>query len=508
MGTSRLRDALLDPRALAVPIFLYGCARAALLSITHDEALTYLFHVRAPWGAVLAHSAPLPSNNHLLNTLAVKALVTWLPPSELVLRLPALLGLAIYLWAAARLTARTTSGVRRPLGFLLIAANPFVLDLLIVCRGYALALGLSLAAVALVIADDASPGTRRTTTASLAALAAALAVAANLAFLYAFVGLAALVAWSSLRAPRPAKAESQRGLAAFLASVAPFAIAGALLPAIYTPHVLAKIQRVVSSWGGERGVWRDTVATLIDGTLYGASWFAPAHAVWIATLIALTVVFVAGGALLACLPARNVNRSDTPSRPLTASVFLVVAWMLQVVAAHYLLAARYPLERAASALLPLMTLTFVLLWEDAARRGGGRAMETLGAACAVAAGAALLHFAACANLSRTYLWRVDADARPAMRLVAAAAAPAPPGALRLGVSWQLEPAANFYRVTRGLTGLAPVTRDDLRTGFDLYLLAGDDASMVATIGLRTCTTFPVSGSLLAAPAGLPCPFAR
>ena len=178
---------LLDPRALAVVLLVYGIARAAVLSITHDEALTYLFHVRAPWTEVLAHTAPLPSNNHLLNTVAVKALLAVLPPTELVLRLPALLGLALFLWAAARLVSRFATGARAPVGFLLLAGNPFVLDLLVLSRGYALALGLALSAVAIEVGDRTGSEARRHL---LAALCATAAVLANLSFAYVLVAIA------------------------------------------------------------------------------------------------------------------------------------------------------------------------------------------------------------------------------------------------------------------------------------------------------------------------------
>jgi hypothetical protein len=95
--------------------------------------------------------------------------------------------------------------------------------------------------------------------------------------------------------------------------------------------------------------------------------------------------------------------------------------------------------------------------------------------------------------------------RGAMRAVAGFAADAPPASVRLGVSWQLEPAANFYRITRGIAGLAPVTREDPRSGFDVYLLTAADRALAAELRLRTCSELPLAGTLLAAAPGLPCP---
>ncbi len=505
MGTSRLRDALLDPRALAVPIFFYGCARAFLLSITHDEALTYLLHVRAPWRAVLAHAAPLPSNNHLLNTLAVKSLQQWLPPTELALRVPALLGLATFLLAAALLVRRTTSGIRRPLGFLLLAANPFVLDLLIVCRGYALALGLSLAALALLVAGP-KPGRERNSTVVdvVAAVAAGLAVTANLAFLFAFVALAAVAACHRLA---DAETHPERRLVLALASVAPFAVVAMLLRAVYSPVVLGRIERVVSSWGGVRGLWTDTVRSLVEGTLYGAPWLGSAAS----SVTTLGMVLVAAATLVAAVwcvaPTEFTGAGVEMRRALRLAALFVFAWGALVSGAHWTIGIRYPIERAASVAIPAGTLVFVLLWETAAHAAQRRRYRLQYAVATGLVAVSLLHFAACVNLSSTYLWRYDADTRAAMDVVASVPAPAL-GALRLGVSWQLEPAANFYRVTRGLAGLAPVTREDPRTGFDLYLLMAYDAGLVRALGLRQCVVLPVADTVLAAAPGFPCPVSR
>jgi hypothetical protein len=486
---------LLDPRALAVVLLIYGVARAAALSITHDEALTYLLHARASWTAVLAHTAPLPSNNHLLNTLAVKALLVALPPTELVLRLPALVGLALFLWAAARLVSRFATGARGPLGFLLLAGNPFVLDLLVLSRGYALALGLALTAVAIELGDRAGGAARRH---ALAALCATAAVLANLSFAYVLVSVAAAAAILALVG---ANGHGRRILSA-LGAIGPYALGAIALTAVYTPAVLARIRRPLAGWGGVRGIWADTVPSLADGVLYGARWIAGWHggAVALVTVVVGLVALAAAG-LLAAPAARS--RVDPPvHRVLGAGLAIAAAWAAQASVAHAALGVRYPLERGAVFMVPCLTLLLVAVWEAAASTSG-RAVA--GRSIAVAVFVALAHFALCANLSSTYLWRYDAAGREAMRSVGAAAAVLPPERLRLGVSWLLEPAANFYRVTRNLSGLAPVTREDPRLGFDLYYLAGADAELVASMRLQPCVSFPAAAATIAAPAGVDCP---
>ena len=486
---------LLDPRALAVVLLVYGIARAAVLSITHDEALTYLFHVRAPWTEVLAHTAPLPSNNHLLNTVAVKALLAVLPPTELVLRLPALLGLALFLWAAARLVSRFATGARAPVGFLLLAGNPFVLDLLVLSRGYALALGLALSAVAIEVGDRTGSEARRHL---LAALCATAAVLANLSFAYVLVAIAAAaaaLAWVEAAGYR-------RRILTALVAVAPFALGAIALATVYTPTVLARIRRPLIEWGGERGIWADTVPSLADGTLYGARWVAGWHGGAVALVTAMVAVVTLAAAGLLAVPAIR-SRIDPPvRRVLGAGLVIAALWTAQASVAHAALAVRYPLERGAVFMVPCMTLLLVAVWEAAA---SASRLAVVGRCIAVAVFVALAHLGFCANRSSTYLWRYDAAGRAAMRSVAAAAAALPPERLRLGVSWLLEPAANFYRVTRGMSGLAPVTREDPRRGFDLYYLVSTDAELVDSMRLRPCAFFPAAAATIAAPAGVGCP---
>ena len=495
---------LLDPRALALAILAYGVARAATLSITHDEALTYLLHVRASWAEVLSHSAPLASNNHLLNTALAKALLAFLPPTELVLRLPALAGLALFLWAAARLSRLLSGARRRTVAFLLLAVNPFVIDLLTISRGYALALGLTLAAAAILLGGAPAPRLSPAFTRSvLAAVAAGLAVTANLSFLHAFGAIAVVASWRLLLV-----AEGSRGrrLAVAAAGMVPFAFVLVALRLIYTPAVVARIRQIVATWGGPNGVWADTVPSLVERTLYGAPWFFGAQALWARALTGAVAVALLA-AVVAAMVGTERRHPGTGLTPLLhASLLFVAVWMAEVALAHRLFNAPYPFERAASALIPFLTLAMVALRGD----GGGprpAGLRRAGALAATACEAAvLLHFLACINLSSTYIWRRDAPTRHVMTVVRAAATSTTAAVpLRLAVSWYHEPAANFYRITWDLAGVAPVTRETPRSGYDLYYLEEADWQAAGALRLRECRWLGDPPSVLAVPAGVECP---
>jgi hypothetical protein len=95
------------------------------------------------------------------------------------------------------------------------------------------------------------------------------------------------------------------------------------------------------------------------------------------------------------------------------------------------------------------------------------------------------------------VWRYDADTKRIFE--ALEAAPKPAGPIRLGVSWTLEPALNYYREVRKASWMAPVERD----GFDgvAAILCGRTRGSKhgPWSKLKQIYKGPVSGTALAIP---------
>ena len=157
---------------MGVLVFAVVVLRAAVQSVTIDEADTYLVWVQR---GGLSFWEPA-SNNHQLNSM-VMALAVWLfGPSNLTVRASAILGAALYIACAVIMTRRfarnTLSGIAL---FLCLTANPFVLDYLVAARGYSMAMAfllLALTGAALPISPIK--------TCALGSAAVALAVASTL----------------------------------------------------------------------------------------------------------------------------------------------------------------------------------------------------------------------------------------------------------------------------------------------------------------------------------------
>lgn len=171
----------------AVFALLWAVARASVQSITMDEADTYLSFVGRP---APFHWWPFP-NNHILNSALMRMFTLIFGVSHLTLRLPALIGAAIYIgvcrYLCMLLSARFS--LRFPL-FLCLVYNPFVFDFLVAARGYSWAMALLLC----VVAVPAAGLPRNASTAKMCAACSALAALSFTSnFSFAFADFAVLL---------------------------------------------------------------------------------------------------------------------------------------------------------------------------------------------------------------------------------------------------------------------------------------------------------------------------
>jgi hypothetical protein len=176
----------------AIFALLWAVARACVQSITIDEADTYLVwvarHDPSQWEAA--------SNNHVLNSLLMRLFTSVFGVSHLSVRAPALLGAALYIFAAYLLCRKLAPGLRVqwPV-FVCLVYNPFVFDHLVAARGYGLALGFLMCSLAVAVYTGLDVAA-----CALCSVCAALSFAAN--FSFAFVNAFALLAiltWACAR---------------------------------------------------------------------------------------------------------------------------------------------------------------------------------------------------------------------------------------------------------------------------------------------------------------------
>jgi hypothetical protein len=121
--------------ALLVSVFCLAVYRAATQSIAHDESLTYTWFLDGGVYDVLKFN----STNHVLLTLLAKICVKTLGVSELSLRLPALMGAALYLIGIYLLSRELLGeGILMLLSVALLSLHPTMMDFMAAARGYSL----------------------------------------------------------------------------------------------------------------------------------------------------------------------------------------------------------------------------------------------------------------------------------------------------------------------------------------------------------------------------------
>jgi hypothetical protein len=188
---SKIRDILRKDRPNLILVgaasfaLVWIVARASVQAVTNDEAHTYILFVERP---PVLHFTPL-ANNHVLNSMLMRLCVSVFGASDLSIRTPALIGSAIYVLSAVYLCCLITDlPLLRLTSFLTMVFNPFVMDHLVAARGYSLALGFLMAAIAIASRWYASQESRPP--AAMCAFSSALtglSFSAN--FSFAFVDL-------------------------------------------------------------------------------------------------------------------------------------------------------------------------------------------------------------------------------------------------------------------------------------------------------------------------------
>jgi Dolichyl-phosphate-mannose-protein mannosyltransferase len=191
---NRRTDVLLVAIAMAFGIYVLN--RAWLIPITVDECSTAVSHVPRSAFDTLFYQSDANPNNHILNTLLIKAFTGMFGWHPFVVRIPALFGALLYAFAGLMLSRKISQyawiGV---FTYLMLLCQPYMLEFFSLARGYALGLGLLLTAM-----WQAWRFLKEEQWSSLiwAIIPAGLAVYANFTlvlFLIPFIGLLIITAW-------------------------------------------------------------------------------------------------------------------------------------------------------------------------------------------------------------------------------------------------------------------------------------------------------------------------
>lgn len=338
-------------------LFAYVLLRAYLLPMTIDEGTNYLVYVQRSLKDVFLN-IPVNTNNHFLNTFAIKLSTAIFGDGIIAVRLPGILGHLLFLVFSFGILERLTKHSAVLLfGLALFHFNPYFLEFFGLARGYALGWGF-MAASMYYLLGFLQDGKEKNVW--FCFISAGLSVYALLINLNYYVALAAvyllnviLLYWEV----RPSDA-----LSFFWNKLKAPLTVGVILLAVLAYPVL-QIREYDEFYGSALGFWDSSVVTVVKHSFYGQRYFAPDFPILIAGLMVLCVVAVLIKGIHEVVAKRD------PMHPPIALSFASLLFLtgLSTVAQFYLLGTPYLLDRTALIYVPLFAPLPVILFSGLLR---------------------------------------------------------------------------------------------------------------------------------------------
>ena len=355
------------------------------------------------------------------------------------------------------------------IAFFLLAFHPFVADFYSLARGYSLGLGLMIWGIYFTFQRARCPrSSKKPGYTFLSVILLAGSVGANLTFLVPFLSVICLhLFWGLgdgfLSADRKENCFGRlRGLLSN--TIWPMLPGGMLLLLFLKP--IERMIRLNKFWyGGSANFWQDTLASLVQVTLYGKNYFQgeilPMGQWFLAVLYFISVC-------LLCLGLIKPRK-----RPLDSLLFIIIILLslnvFFIILQHYLFKTKYVIDRTALYFIPLLLFLTAILWKE------GISYSNRGLRILVGYPFYLLiflfgfHFLSCLNLSYCLFWKYDASTQKMMHQLMAINGPRE-GSFKIKANWIFEPAIDFYKIKYHLNRPKEIDRNAPEEKPDYYYL--------------------------------------
>lgn len=432
---------------LSFLLIAYVIWRSISISFTHDESLSYTIITGNETQVYTA-------NNHWLNTVLMFVFSKIFGYSEFALRFPNVIAFAIYLLLVYRIWKKFSGAtLSLVIAAPLLLLNPFMLDFFGLARGYGLGMMFFTASIYYLLLYFLEKQTVKYIT--FFVVSSACCVYSNYAFLTAILALHGAVLICYFKVHRVKLWQ----LATFYAVEAIL-----LIPAVLNILYLSEKKELYA--GGDNNVFQDTLKSIVSFSLsYGED---PYHFTQIA-LVLLAAVFVCA---LFFLRSRSLK-------------FILISLLLLLAIPtllHFFLGMGFPKDRAA--LYWMIVIGFMVLFSAPLKKK----YVAIFAFSALAL-MQVVNFVPNCNLRHTIIWKYDSDVKNALELINKERFN---GEISIGCNWLLEPALNYYRETRNLKWLKPVTREGVGSKYDQYLIFMEDLPALKDRNMAKIKYYPKS----------------
>lgn len=465
--------------AVSLLLFTLCLLRAIFVPFSTDENGSYNMYVFNDV-FLLHHYDEHAANHHLLNSWLMWCSEKIFGNSEWALRLPNLIGGALYFWSTAMIARRFQPPLLGAGIFLVLNLHPYLLMYFALARGYGLAIGLMAFAIERLLryTDE----TRALKDAIIGLLAASLALLASFTQINVFLPYVGLLLFFAVL-----RGSAQRRLS-HMALI--LLIAGVVLVFVIPIFLHLRDARALFSFA-TNGFWSDTVYSLTLTELMGdpgkSSWFMP--------LVTTTkVIVIVAGILILWKFFRDRHSGVRGMFHPAVLIFLLLAG-LSVVLQFQLLGTQYVMMRMALFFVPLFFLVFALAIDALP---GPRIVPII--LTCILSGLLAINFVTQYNLSRCCGWLLGDDNKVVVKLLEEERVKLPAGArLRVGVDPEfMNVGLWYYRNTFRMPGIDVTTESATLTnpGNDFLYLNIASRKLANDSDWTLYREFPVTGNVL------------
>lgn len=424
----------------AIVLWLYTAYRAAHLSMTHDESHTFLSFLQQPvWPCFFSPICWETANNHLLNTWLMQLSVHWFGISEFFIRLPNVLSHGLYILFSILLVRSLNYSFWPALAvFALLNFNPYLLDFFSLARGYGLSAALFIGAIYFLQRYALAIGSPWQNLFSLYACGW-LSIMSNftaLNFMFCVFGVQLLLAIYFLLKGRYTKNQI------LIHTVFPLVFALSLFMLLKLPIQILKEKGEFLY--GASSAW-DTLVILARDILYGQNYLGGKTEFILLVTVISSIIFTL------YFLVRTFNKLIPISVWIT-SVFLIgIGAFLLMIIQHYFLQSSYLFNRKAILFIP----PFALMLGSAFAFLQDRTKNLVSITVLLVL---TWHLGRTMNTSFCREWWYDANTKTVM-LELERISQQNSDTITLGTNWLFMPTAEFYRVTRQMSRIAPLVYD-------------------------------------------------
>ena len=458
--------------ALGALFLAYTSIRAYVLSFTSDESYSFLYGVAQDIRNVFFLSFR-DANNHPLNTWAMYGCWKMFGESELSLRLPNLVAHLLYLIGSALICRRMRSVLLAMTGFVILNANPMVLDYFSLARGYGMGLAFVMCSGWLLFESVVA---RSIFYAMLSIAAATLAILSNYSFIYYYPAVCAGVLLGQLwkpgklesKAPAAIKpkamANPDRSLLMQSVPLFGFILWNTFLMSLFVGREIMDLNNRGAFYLGKdnKYFWPSSIGSVMHLSCAGLPWLG-SFLEW-----AVAPLLILGVFLLLRLYKNRAGTETQFGYAAMACVSILTIFFAFVI--PYSGKANYLWDRAAIVFIPLIAYVAIFILNEMALMQSRRMQLSVKYACIVLIALTAANFLLSANFSHTP-WSYDADTKQMLvDLKKDYDESGQRRPIRLGIDWLLEQSINFYRHQQRMGWLEQVGREGFSGQLRLLLL--------------------------------------